>query len=142
MGASIVAERRSAAKRTALIREEAMTTTLDQQRDLITARAGRRDIGAFRADSDRTVYVPAIDATAVSIAALGAVAAVAIATAVAVRPRRAAEYRKRARSGRAVRHSPISRTGSKSFPSSALTRALRAPTPRRPASRPIFRHAP
>ncbi|MEU4689595.1 hypothetical protein [Actinoplanes sp. NPDC023714] len=66
-----------------------MTTILDQPRDLVTAHAGRRDIGAFRSDSDRTIYVPAIDATAVAIATLAAVAAIAVATAVAVRPRRA-----------------------------------------------------
>ncbi|BBH69323.1 hypothetical protein ACTI_60080 [Actinoplanes sp. OR16] len=66
-----------------------MTTVLDQQRDLVTVRAGRRDIGAFRSQPDRTVYVPAIDATAVAIAALGTVAAVSIATAVALHPRRA-----------------------------------------------------
>ncbi|MFC7530074.1 hypothetical protein [Actinoplanes sp. GCM10030250] len=68
-----------------------MTTVVDQRRDLVAVRAGRREIGAYAVGPDRTVFVPAVDVTAVVLASLATitVSVVAAAAAVAVHRRSA-----------------------------------------------------
>jgi hypothetical protein len=64
-----------------------MTTDLDRPPELVTVRAGRREIGTYAVSTDRTTFIPAVDVTAIVLASLATVAltATAVAAAVAVR---------------------------------------------------------
>ncbi|HWS39175.1 MAG TPA: hypothetical protein VN408_41335 [Actinoplanes sp.] len=65
-----------------------MSTTLDRRSDLLTVRAGKREIGVYAVGTDRTTFVPAVDVTAIVLASLATVALTVTAVAVAVAVRR------------------------------------------------------
>ena len=65
-----------------------MTTTLASRPDLITVRAGRREIGAYALGTGNTTFVPAVDVTAIALAAMASATVVSAALAVAVALRR------------------------------------------------------
>jgi hypothetical protein len=65
-----------------------MTTTLEGPPDLVTVRAGRREIGVYTVGSNRITFVPAVDVTAIVLAAMATTFLTATAVAIAVAVRR------------------------------------------------------
>ncbi|MDI6098742.1 hypothetical protein QLQ12_09030 [Actinoplanes sp. NEAU-A12] len=65
-----------------------MTTTFDGRPDLVTVRSGQREIGVYAIGADRTRFVPAVDVTAIVLAALASTVLTATALAIAAAMRR------------------------------------------------------
>jgi hypothetical protein len=65
-----------------------MATTVDGQHDLMAVRAGKREIGTYAVGPDTTTFVPAVDVTAIVLAAMAAATASVVAVAVGVALRR------------------------------------------------------
>jgi hypothetical protein len=65
-----------------------MVATAGERHGLVPVRAGKREIGTYAVGPDRTTFVPAVDVTAIVLAAMAAATASAAAVAVGVALRR------------------------------------------------------